>query len=166
MTIAAIAGSLLVNHLISIGLLAHWATNFGIVSTAKNLIVYSALGTTVVGNLITLILSSIYFFNTAYFLHHYSLPLVALILGILIKWLYFVLLESSPLKATFGKLIMGLVVCDRNGQRISISIANKRYWAKLLSTMTLYIGFMLSGWTKKKRALHDMIADTLIMKKD
>jgi uncharacterized RDD family membrane protein YckC len=32
--------------------------------------------------------------------------------------------------------------------------------------MTLYIGFMLSGWTKKKRALHDMIADTLIMKKD
>jgi len=58
------------------------------------------------------------------------------------------------------------VVCDPNGQRISMAIANKRYWAKLLSTMTLYTGFMLSGWTKKKRALHDMIADTLIIKKD
>ena len=99
-------------------------------------------------------------------MHQYSLVLASLILGILIKWLYFILLESSPLKATLGKLIMGLVVCDRNGQRISMGMANKRYWAKLLSTMTLYIGFMLSGWTKKKRALHDMIAGTLIMKKD
>ena len=164
--IAAIAGSLLVNHLISMGLLAHWATDFGIVSNVKDLILSSAIGTTVLGNLIALILSSIYFFNPIYFLHKCSLPLASLILGIFIKWLYFILLESSPLKATFGKLIMGLVVCDRNGQRISMGMANKRYWAKLLSTITLYIGFMLSGWTKKKRALHDMIAGTLIMKKD
>jgi uncharacterized RDD family membrane protein YckC len=164
--IAAIAGSLLVNHLISIGLLAHWATDFGIVSNVKELILSSAIGTTVLGYLISLILSSICFFNPTYFLHQYSLVLASLILGILIKWLYFILLESSPLKATLGKLIMGLVVCDRNGQKISMGMANKRYWAKLLSTMTLYVGFMLSGWTKKKRALHDMIADTLIMKKD
>jgi serine/threonine protein kinase len=166
MIIAAIAGSLLVNHLISIGLLAHWATDFGIVSNVKQLILSSAIGTTVLGYLISLILSGICFFNPTYFLHQYSLVLASLILGILTKWLYFILLESSPLKATLGKLIMGLVVCDRNGQRISMGIANKRYWAKLLSTMTFYIGFMLSGWTKKKRALHDMIADTLIMKKD
>jgi eukaryotic-like serine/threonine-protein kinase len=96
----------------------------------------------------------------------YQTDAISAVLGVLIKWLYFILLESSPLKATLGKLMMGLVVCDRNGQRISLRTANKRYWAKLLSTMTLYIGFMLSGWTKKKRALHDMIADTLIMKKD
>ena len=166
MTIAAIAGSLLVNHLVSIGLLAHWATDFGIVSNVKELILSSAIGTTVLGYLISLILSGICFFNPTYFLHQYSLVLASLILGILTKWLYFILLESSPLKATLGKIMMGLVVCDRNGQRISLRTANKRYWAKLLSTMTLYIGFMLSGWTKKKRALHDMIADTLIMKKD
>jgi uncharacterized RDD family membrane protein YckC len=166
MTIAAIAGSLLVNYLISSGLLAHWVIEFGIVSNAKELILYTGMGTTVLGYLIPLILSIFCLFNPTAILHQYSLPLVALILGILIKWLYFVLLESSPLKATFGKIMMGLVVCDRNGQRISMGIANKRYWAKLLSTMTLYIGFMLSGWTKKKRALHDMIADTLIMKKD
>ncbi len=166
MMIAAITGSLLVNHLISIRLLAHWATDFGIVSNVKELILSSAIGTTVLGYLISLILSVICFFNPTYFLHQYSLVLASLILGILTKWLYFILLESSPLKATLGKLIMGLVVCDRNGQRISMGMANKRYWAKLLSTMTLYIGFMLSGWTKKKRALHDMIAGTLIMKKD
>ncbi|MEB3121451.1 MAG: protein kinase [Snowella sp.] len=166
MMIAAIAGSLLVNYLISSGLLAYWAIKFGIVSNAKALILSSAIGTTVLGYLIPLILSIFCLFNPTVFLHQYSLTLVSLILGLLIKWLYFILLESSPLKATVGKLIMGLVVCDRNGQRISMGMANKRYWAKLLSTMTLYVGFMLSGWTKKKRALHDMIADTLIMKKD
>jgi serine/threonine protein kinase len=166
MMIAAIAGSLLVNYLISSGLLAYWAIKFGIVSNAKALILSSAIGTTILGYLIPLILSIFCLFNPTAFLHQYSLTLVSLILGLFIKWLYFILLESSPLKATFGKLIMGLVVCDRNGQRISIGMANKRYWAKLLSTMTLYIGFMLSGWTKKKRALHDMIAGTLIMKKD
>ncbi|MFM7439781.1 MAG: protein kinase domain-containing protein [Snowella sp.] len=166
MMIAAIAGSLLVNYLISSRLLAHWAIKFGIVSNAKALILSSAIGTTVLGYLIPFILSIFCLFNPTTFLHQYSLTLISLILGLLIKWLYFILLESSPLKATVGKLIMGLVVCDRNGQRISIGMANKRYWAKLLSTMTLYIGFMLSGWTKKKRALHDMIAGTLIMKKD
>jgi uncharacterized RDD family membrane protein YckC len=130
------------------------------------IVIASGIGTTVLGYVIPLILGIFCLFNPTAILHQYSLTLVSLILGLLIKWLYFILLESSPLKATFGKLIMGLVVCDRNGQRISIGMANKRYWAKLLSTMTLYIGFMLSGWTKKKRALHDMIAGTLIMKKD
>ena len=149
MMIAAIAGSLLINHLMTTGF-----------------VIASGIGTTVLGYVIPLILGIFCLFNPSYFLHQFSLPLVALVLGILIKWLYFILLESSPLKATLGKLIMGLVVCDRNGQRISMGMANKRYWAKLLSTMTLYIGFMLSGWTKKKRALHDMIAGTLIMKKD
>ena len=166
MIIAAIAGSLLINHLIATGLLMRW----GISLTSEHLIlptvIASGIGTTVLGYIIPLILSIFCLFNPAYVLHQYSLPLAALILGVLIKWLYFILLESCPLKATLGKLMMGLVVCDRNGQRISLRKANKRYWAKLLSTMTFYVGFMLSGWTKKKRALHDMIADTLIMKKD
>jgi uncharacterized RDD family membrane protein YckC/predicted Ser/Thr protein kinase len=166
MTLAAIAGSLLINHLMTTGLLIRLGMGITSEHLILPIVIASGIGTTVLGYVIPLILGIFCLFNPSYFLHQFSLPLVALILGILIKWLYFILLESSPLKATLGKLIMGLVVCDRNGQRISMGIANKRYWAKLLSTMTLYIGFMLSGWTKKKRALHDMIADTLIMKKD
>ncbi len=164
--IAAIAGKLLENYLISSELLAHWAIDFGIISSSNWLVLSAGIGTTVLGYLIPLIFSFFWFLNPNYFFHRYSLALAGLILGILIKWLYFILLESSPLKATIGKLIMGLVVCDHNGQRLSIVIANKRYWGKLLSVTTLYTGFMLAGWTKKKRALHDMIADTLIIKKD
>ena len=32
--------------------------------------------------------------------------------------------------------------------------------------MILYIGFMMAGWTERKQALHDMIARTLVIKKD
>ncbi len=94
-----------------------------------------------------------------------STILVPVILGGFLKWLYFILLESSWWQATFGKMILGLTVTDLNGKRISWRRANKRYWVKLFSVMTLYIGFMLAGWTKKKRALHDIIAGTLIVKK-
>ena len=164
--IAAIAGNLLGSYLISKELLIGW----GIDVFSKNIIIsisiWSGIGTTFLGYAIPLIFSVIWFFNPNYFVHQYSFPLATLLFGVLIKWLYFILLESSPLKATIGKLMIGLIVCDRNGERISIGQANKRYWGKLLSTMTLYVGFMLAGWTKKKRALHDIMADTVIIKKD
>lgn len=98
MMITAIAGSLLINYLISSGLLAYWAIKFGIVSNAKALILSSVIGTTVLGYLIPLILSIFCLFNPTAFLHQYSLTLVSLILGLFIKWLYFILLESSPSK--------------------------------------------------------------------
>jgi len=31
--------------------------------------------------------------------------------------------------------------------------------------MTLFIGFLMAGFTEKKQALHDMIAGTLVVKR-
>lgn len=80
-------------------------------------------------------------------------------------WLYFTLLESSPKQATLGKMAMGLFVTDLYGQRISFGRANARYFSKILSGLTLFIGYMMAGWTNKKQALHDVIASTLVMQK-
>ncbi len=87
------------------------------------------------------------------------------VLGIVAGWLYYTILESSPLQATLGKKAMGIYVTDLNGGRISFGRANGRYWSKILSFMTFGIGFIMAGFTQKKQALHDFIAGTLVKRK-
>ena len=82
-----------------------------------------------------------------------------------LSWAYFALMESSPAQATLGKLALGVYVTDQNGDPISFIRASWRYWAKLLSTWTLMIGWLLAAFTPRKRALHDVLAGTLVLKR-
>ncbi len=88
------------------------------------------------------------------------------ILAALISVGYFVYYESSEKQATFGKQAIGIVVTDIHGGRISVGQAVGRYFAKILSAMILLIGFFMAGFTDKKQALHDMIAGTLVVKRE
>jgi uncharacterized RDD family membrane protein YckC len=81
-----------------------------------------------------------------------------------ISWLYFALLESSERGATVGKMAMGLRVVTSDGQRLSFMNATGRYFAKILSAIILFIGFIMVAFADKKRGLHDMIAGTLVIK--
>ncbi len=83
--------------------------------------------------------------------------------GILIPWLYFTISESSPWQATLGKKILGLRVTDEAGNRIGFGRANGRYWSKILSALTLGIGYIMVAFTEKKQGLHDKIAGTLVL---
>lgn len=78
--------------------------------------------------------------------------------------LYFALMESSSMQATLGKKAMGLIVVDVDGRRISFGRATGRYFAKILSFAILLIGYFMAGWTKRKQALHDMMASTLVIR--
>lgn len=82
-----------------------------------------------------------------------------------IKWLYFTILESSSIKATLGKRLMGIVVTDLQGNRISFKRANKRYFAKNISLITLLISFFAIALTKKKQGWHDKTAKTIVIKR-
>jgi uncharacterized RDD family membrane protein YckC len=95
-------------------------------------------------------------------LEHYD-PTINLV-SLVISWLYFALLESSPRGATVGKMAMGLRVVTGSGQRLSFLNATGRYFAKFLSAIILGIGFIMIAFTDRKRGLHDMIADTLVIK--
>jgi len=79
-------------------------------------------------------------------------------------WLYFAVMESSHLQATVGKLALGVIVTDLEGQRISFLRATGRYFAKVLSGMILLIGYIMIGFTERKQGLHDMVASTLVHK--
>jgi uncharacterized RDD family membrane protein YckC len=89
------------------------------------------------------------------------------ILGFIIyfggRWAYFAMMESSPSQATLGKRAMGLIATDGKGQRLSLGQASGRYFAGAISYITLYIGYALAGWTTRKQALHDLIADTCVV---
>src|SRR5689334_15563282 len=80
-------------------------------------------------------------------------------------WLYYALLEGSYWRATPGKKACGLIVTDKNGERISCGRAIGRHFAKFLSALILMNGFIMAGCTRRKQALHDLICGTLVLKK-
>jgi uncharacterized RDD family membrane protein YckC len=82
----------------------------------------------------------------------------------ILYWLYFSLMESSGYRATLGKRALGIVVTDYEGKKISFSKASARYWAKLLSIVTLGIGYIMAGFTRRKQALHDIVTGCILVR--
>lgn len=70
----------------------------------------------------------------------------------------------AKLAATPGKLALGLKVIRSNGSAISLGRSFGRYFAKILSSLILLIGYIMAGFDAEKRALHDMICDTRVIK--
>src|SRR5689334_9060701 len=86
-----------------------------------------------------------------------------IVIVVLMLWLYFALLESSRLQATPGKLALAIKVTALDGGRIGFWRATGRTIAKYLSAVILMIGFIMAGLTRRKQALHDLIAGTLVV---
>jgi uncharacterized RDD family membrane protein YckC len=86
------------------------------------------------------------------------------IIAVVVTWLYFALMESSPRGATVGKMALGLRVVDEQGNRLSFLRATGRFFAKFISTLILFIGYLMVAFTDRKRGLHDIIAGTLVVK--
>ena len=84
--------------------------------------------------------------------------------SIVVWWLYYALLESSPWQATPGKMVVGARVTNLAGERISFLQATGRTFGKLLSAIILGIGFIMVAFNPRKQALHDVMAGTLVIK--
>lgn len=70
----------------------------------------------------------------------------------------------SQLGATPGKMALGLKVVRPNGAPVSVGRAAGRYFAKILSALILFIGYIMAAFDSEKRALHDMICDTRVIR--
>lgn len=88
------------------------------------------------------------------------------ILAMCIQILYFTFMEASKFQATIGKLALGLIVTDLNGGKLDFTKALVRNLCKIISNFTMLIGYIMAGFTEKKQALHDMIASTLVLRKN
>jgi len=80
------------------------------------------------------------------------------------SWLYCAFTESSSWRATVGKRLLGLQVISADGGRTTFGQATIRHLMKFLSLFCVTIGFMMSGWTKRRQALHDMPCDCLVIR--
>jgi len=67
--------------------------------------------------------------------------------------------------ATPGKMACGLVVVTTDGGKVSYALAVGRYFAKVLSVLTIYIGYIMAAFDPQKRALHDRICGTRVIRK-
>lgn len=85
-------------------------------------------------------------------------------LSVIIEWLYYALMETSSKQATLGKMALGLKVTDLNGNRIKFGKATGRYFGKILSGLFFMIGYIMAGFTEKKQALHDILANCLVVR--
>jgi uncharacterized RDD family membrane protein YckC len=85
-------------------------------------------------------------------------------LTLVIGMIYFGYQESSVRQATIGKRAVGIIVTDLDGDRITPIRAIKRHIASVLSTWIFFLGYLIQPFTRRRQALHDVIARTLVLK--
>jgi uncharacterized RDD family membrane protein YckC len=91
--------------------------------------------------------------------------MAAVLLWLIADWLYHAMMHSSPRQGTYGKYFMGLKVTGLAGEPIGFGQATGRHFAKFLSTFPLMVGFFIAPFTRRKQALHDMVAGTLVVRR-
>lgn len=85
------------------------------------------------------------------------------LLQLILIWAYAIYMLNTR-QATLGKMAVGLKVTAVNGDKSSIGkLALREILGKILNVFTLYIGFFMIAFTKKKQGLHDIIADTVVI---
>ena len=85
--------------------------------------------------------------------------------ALVITWFYYAMMESSNYQGTVGKLALNIKVTDLNGAKISFTRATGRFFGKFLSSLFMYIGYIMIAFTQKSQGLHDMLADCLVLRK-
>ena len=67
--------------------------------------------------------------------------------------------------ATPGKMACRLKIVESEGGHVTYARAIGRHFAKYISMITLYIGFLMAAFDEEKRSLHDRICDTRVIRK-
>jgi uncharacterized RDD family membrane protein YckC len=85
--------------------------------------------------------------------------------AMLLIFIAFSAMESSGVQATPGKMLLGIVVTDNDGQRLSFARALGRNFAKIISLLAFGIGFLLIALNARGQDLHDLLAGTFVVAK-
>ncbi|MGM1021581.1 MAG: RDD family protein [Bacillota bacterium] len=83
-----------------------------------------------------------------------------------IGWMYYAIMESSKCRGTLGKLALGIIVVDEYNEKITFGRASARYWSRIITFFTIFVGYIMVAFTAKKQTLHDKIARTYVVNKN
>jgi uncharacterized RDD family membrane protein YckC len=65
---------------------------------------------------------------------------------------------------TFGKRLLNLKVCKVTDEKLSLfTVIYRESIGRYLSGLILFIGYIMIGLDSKKRGLHDILSDTLVV---
>lgn len=91
--------------------------------------------------------------------------------GLLIGWVLSMALQIAyntvlvgKYGATLGKMACGLRIVRANGGPVGYGLACGRYFAEIVSALTLYIGYLMAAFDDEKRTLHDRICNTRVIR--
>ncbi len=82
---------------------------------------------------------------------------------IVFPWAYFTVFEGSSLQATPGKLLTKIIITDTSGYQPGFARAALRGLVKYASWYVFLLGYITAPFTKRKQALHDMAARTVVV---
>jgi len=85
---------------------------------------------------------------------------VGLVVGLAYNWFFLRRFSATP-----GKLMLGIKVVRSDGSALSHGRIIARYFAEMLNRFTLFIGYVIAAFDDEKRAMHDHICDTRVVKK-
>ena len=85
--------------------------------------------------------------------------------GLLLPLLYFTLMEGVGIGATLGKRLSGIQVVRADGRPAGLLRALARNLAKPFSFGLCCGGVLIAAWTARKRALHDWIGATWVVRR-
>jgi uncharacterized RDD family membrane protein YckC len=92
-----------------------------------------------------------------------SLALLYNLFGWLVPCAYEVAMIAAC-GATVGKMAMGIKVVRANGEAVGVGRSIGRYFAKLLSSLLLCVGYIMVAFTERKQGLHDIICETVVIR--
>jgi len=88
--------------------------------------------------------------------------IIGIVLAFVIPIVYFVGFWAW-LGQTPGKAALGVKIVRLDGTTIGIGTAILRFIGYIVSSIVLYIGFLMIAFHGRKRGLHDLIAGTLVI---
>ena len=88
-------------------------------------------------------------------------------INFILSFLYYPIFESSFLQGTPGKALMGLKVqSEETGDILTFRAAVIRFFCKYISIMTIYIGYLIQPFTKRRQTLHDILSEAVVVKSE
>ncbi|WP_321416601.1 RDD family protein [uncultured Methanomethylovorans sp.] len=122
----------------------------------------SLIDDTVIG-IVFFLFAMLFALLSPFLIENENVGIVILLMLAVLAMLYYPYFESSAEQATLGKQLMGIIVIDRSGQRISFGKACIRFILKYIGIRFFALGILPILFSENKQALHDLVVDSYVV---
>jgi len=83
---------------------------------------------------------------------------------VILFWIYNAVQISGSHRSTWGMRALLVQVVDANTlSRVAFAKATRRYFVCLVWALPFFAGYLIQPFTKRRQALHDIVADTVVL---